>query len=441
MRISFVSRIAFATLSGLAAHADEIPSSQPPTGSVIFIHPDGAGMEYWNALRLWTKGPDGELNWDRLPHLGVYRSDLTDALVASSHAGATVHAYGIKVAKDSFGTNAGAPITAASGSVLSILHEAREAGFRTGAVNSGHLCEPGTAVFLTSAPSREDTDFIAAGIVNSGADVILSGGEVFLLPAGEVGHFGEPGIRKDGQNLIQTAQANGYRVVLSTEEMEALPADGAPVFGVFAARHTFNDQPEEALREKGLPLYNPDAPDLATLTREALRQLSIDGSRFFLVVEEEGTDNFGNTTNAVGALSAASRADAAIVVALDWISEHPDTLLIVAADSEAGGLSIFGPSLDSGVLEIGNPIFERFENGAPVDGVTGTAGVPFVSQPGAHAPALPFAIGWSTHSDIHGGILARASGLNAERLPPLVDNTDIYRLMYLTLFGRDPGSL
>jgi hypothetical protein len=35
-----------------------------------------------------------------------------------------------------------------------------------------------------------------------------------------------------------------------------------------------------------------------------------------------------------------------------------------------------------------------------------------------------------------GGIVARAHGLNADWLPASVDNTDIYRMLYATLFGQ-----
>ena len=36
-----------------------------------------------------------------------------------------------------------------------------------------------------------------------------------------------------------------------------------------------------------------------------------------------------------------------------------------------------------------------------------------------------------------GAVLVRTYGLNAEKLPTNVDNSDIYRLMYLTLFGKE----
>jgi alkaline phosphatase len=66
-------------------------------GSAIFFHPDGMGVNYWGAVRMRFVGPDGRLNWDRLPHLAVYTGHMKDALTATSHGGATVHAYGVKV--------------------------------------------------------------------------------------------------------------------------------------------------------------------------------------------------------------------------------------------------------------------------------------------------------------------------------------------------------
>lgn len=65
------------------------------------------------------------------------------------------------------------------------------------------------------------------------------------------------------------------------------------------------------------------------------------------------------------------------------------------------------------------------------------------------AERLPFAIGWASVQDTAGAILSRAEGLNAHLLnsrfpfyrgePPFsvrFDNTDVYRMMYLTLFGK-----
>jgi len=71
--------------------------------------------------------------------------------------------------------------------------------------------------------------------------------------------------------------------------------------GVFAWAHTFHDKPEEILAASGKPHYEPDAPTLKEMTMAAVDILNRDPG-FLLVVEEEGSDNFGNANTAPGLL-------------------------------------------------------------------------------------------------------------------------------------------
>ncbi len=407
-------------------------------GSAIFIHPDGTGLGHWNAARLLTVGPDGQSNWDKLDVLAAYRPHQANWLSTSSHAGATVHAYGKKVHWDSFGLDREEPITAVSGFNGSILMEAQKKELRTGLVNSGHIAEPGTAVFAASSKTRKDKTGIAAKVIESGTDVILCGGEVLLLPEGETGFFGVEGERSDGRNLIEEAREKGYVVVRTRGELLALPADTEKVLGIFAAGHTFNDQTEEKLAEKSLPLYEPDAPTFAEMTAAALRILSSDpGKDFLLVAEEEGSDNFSNENNAAGMLEATIRADEAIGVALAFLEDNPDrpTLLLVGADSDAGHPTVLPPRGS----EPGTPLPERDLNGAPIDGRHGSGGEPFLSEPDALGNRHPFGIAWPTAWDVPGSVVAKAHGAGAEDIPSTLDNTDIYPILYRALFGRYPG--
>jgi glycerophosphoryl diester phosphodiesterase len=41
--------------------------------------------------------------------------------------------------------------------------------------------------------------------------------------------------------------------------------------------------------------------------------------------------------------------------------------------------------------------------------------------------------------DTSGGIVARAAGLNADKVRGSFDNTEVYPLLYETLFGEAPG--
>jgi len=408
-------------------------SAQPQKGSVIFIHPDGAGLGLWNALRLLKEGPDGMLAWDTMESLAIYRGHQKNWLSTTSHAGATAHAFGKKVHYDSFGMDRDQPLASASGYQGSLMKEAMNAGIRVGVVNSGHIAEPGTAVFLASSEQRSNTDLITSEMIESGAPVIFSGGETLMLPPATTGHFGFDGKRLDGRNLIEEAKAKGYKVIYTREALMNLPSDTDKVLGVFAPYHTFNDLSEEKQRQLGLKHFRQDAPTLDEMTKVALRILSHGKEPFFLVVEEEGTDNFSNDNNASGALEALWRADDAIASSLDFIGQNPETLLITAADSDAGHPVVFALRDPAA---FGKPLPERDENGAPMDGQTGTGSIPFVARPDQFGEVYEFGITWATYKDMQGSVIVRAHGLNARLMPANVHNTDVYRMMYATLFGK-----
>ena len=410
----------------------KVTENQSTTGSVIFIHPDGSGVGMWGALRLLQVGPDGTLNWDKMEHMGIYRGHLSNSVSSSSNGGGTVHAYGVKVDYDAYGNNPEKPIKSLSGKDYSIMTEAQKKGKSIAIINSGHICEPGTGVYLANSTSRALEDTISAQIIHSGADIIFAGGEVMLIPEDVMGFHGELGIRKDNRNLLKEAEELGYKVILTRNELINLSVDTDKVLGIFAARHTFNSRSEEELKEMGLPSYYKDAPTLSEMTDIALRILKEKNNEFYIVIEEEGSDNFSNHNNASGALEALRRADEAIGVAMQFVDSNPNTLLITAADSDAGSMQVIGIRKPENFEK---PLPKTSNNGSPIDGVNGTGTLPYVSKSDQFGNNLRFAICWATGHDVMGAIVAKTYGLNSESLPNNVDNTDIYRVIYKTLFG------
>ncbi len=470
------------------------------SGNVIFLHPDGTGLNHWNAARMYWKGPDSVLAWDRLPEMAVYRGHMADQLTATSNGGATTHAFGVKVrGPGSFGRDDGRPIRSLSGYPGSIMREAANAGHPVGIVNDGDVAEPGTGAFLAEVDDRYDGPSIAlemlagrAGTDDADPMVILGGGERFFLPAGTVRCQAEVRLdcsvhvdpvdgggpnRTDGRNLLEEAVEDGWVVVRTRSEFDALrdaiaeDESYAPkVLGLFAADDIFNDVPEEQLIRVGLVddsrsaddrrgrlivwgsaagTHGFDPPTAAEMTGLALTLLERhSGERelpFLLVVEVESTDNLPNANNAIGALRALRRADDVVAVARAFQRDEPATLILTAADSDASGLQLFSPPpLDAdGMVHgvSGNP------TGLPadrvlhtLDGLEGRRTRPFSAAPDAAGRVLAFAVAWSGTDDVAGGVLARAEGLNAERLrvtfSERFDNTDVYRMMYLTLFGE-----
>jgi len=454
----------------------EAPEPTADTGNVIFIHPDGTSPSHYAAARFASVGTDGRLNWDQMSDAGVYLGHIDDRLVATSNAGAVVHAYGVKPFAGSYGFDApvdegGEEIVALSGRPDTIMQEAQAAGKAVGLVQSGFIAEPGTGVFLADVDNRGETEEITAEILDNRPEVILGAGETDYLPEGVVGRFGEEGTRTDGRNLIEEAEAAGYTVVYTREELQAVdPATTERLLGIFAAEDTYNDTFEDDLRNQGLvdedgnlifygqPPLNPDPPTLAEMMEVALPILERDPDGFMLTVEEEATDNFGNNNNAAGVIDAALRADEAIGLALDFVDNvDPNTLVLTAADSDAGGLEVDDVPIGEGTFgltppESDNTIRTQAETQAFGSGADGTLVelddtdgsnngnfAPFTTgAPDADGDVFDFGVAWATLSDVNGGIVSKAYGLNAEELPATADNTDMYRLMYETLFGITP---
>ncbi|MFN9177390.1 MAG: alkaline phosphatase [Dolichospermum sp.] len=459
------------------------PQATKSTGNVIFIHPDGTSPSHYMATRNVDLGPDGRLNWDKMSNAGVYLGHMENQLTGTSNAGAVTHANGVKVFNESFGLNEDQSIiTPASGKVgYTILEEAIAAGKATALIQSGHIGEPGTAAFAAATTNRvgnnirarDKTAEIAEQVIRSGTQIIMAGGEVYLLPKGTTGFHVTAQIDAafaDAEdrptiNLIDLAISLGYSVVYTEEQMNTAVASATAstkLLGVFAANHTFNDRTEEALGLNSAnpqPLYLATAPTVAEMLDASLKILSKDPDGFFVVVEEEGSDNFANNNNAVGTIEAVRRADAAIGVAMNYVNTiDPNTLVITAADSDAGGLQVFqfepytrpaGNSTSSPTLADTEPSapFIRVNptttntNQAVLDGVNGSTGTaeapwkPFASKSSIDGAMGNFGVAWVGTPDFPGSIVAKAYGMNAEKLPSTLDNTEIYDLMYQTMFG------
>ncbi len=428
---------------------------------------------------------------DRMPYMAVYRGHMLDELTGTSNGGATTHAFGYKVeARGSFGKDgdgeASRLIKSLSGYGGSIMREAAAKGHPIGIVNDGTIGEPGTGAFLAEVPNRNDWNNIVLqiwdgrpGMNDTRPHVIMGGGERQFLPPGVRGVHGVGENELIGaRNLISEALESGYVVVRTREEFEELrsqleisPTYAPKVLGLFARHHIFNDVPEEVLIANGfytgtLPLSNTkeselvlyctpvitptsfNPPTFAEMTAVAItildRVAKEVGQPFFLVAEPESVDNFGNNNNAIGTLTALKHANEGIGVTLDYIGKNPRTMLIVAADSDAGGMQVRalpGPLTQTVTTVNFNPTGVREQqNDAPIDGLYGRDSFVFVSEPDQFGETWPFGIAWSGTPDVSGGILVRAAGLNAEMLPiafaERFDNIDVYRMMYMTLFGR-----
>ena len=196
--IIVMSVLALAITACTSSAAEDSGDQPSQVGNVIFLHPDGTGLNSWNVARAYWKGPDGALAWDELPEMAAYRGHMEDVATGTSNGGATTHAFGYKVdSPGSFGKDGDGEaqpptdrfINSLSGYQGSIMREAANNGHPVGVVNDGMIAEPGTGAFLAEVSSRDDTTGISQQILlgrpnstDTAPHVILGGGEADFVP-------------------------------------------------------------------------------------------------------------------------------------------------------------------------------------------------------------------------------------------------------------------
>lgn len=318
-------RMVAAAAAGVALAGAALPSAAFARNNVIFLHPDGASGAHWNAARQYWAGPDGRLNWDLLPAQAQYRGHMKDAVLSSSNAAATTHAFGYKFERlGSFGKDgdreAARTVNGLSGHPGSLMRQAQAAGSPVGVVNDGTVTEPGTGAFLAEVGNRDNNEEIALqmftgrpGAEDPDVQVIMGAGERWFLPEPTPEQAADPaaktngyhgwGSRKDGRDLIAEARDRGYEVIRTRAELQALrnritsgpcvrrpiqEACAPKVLGLFARNDLFNDRPEEVLVRGG---HRIPGADPASKETDLLLFGSAVGAPY--VSDSAGSDPFG----------------------------------------------------------------------------------------------------------------------------------------------------
>lgn len=387
-------------------------SSGGSAKSIILLIGDGMGAAHREATRLSSVGLEGDLAMDELPYSGLSRTasaDLED-FVTDSAAGGVALASGVKTYNGAVG------VDAEGGRVPTILEQAEEAGKSTGLVTTSQVTDATPAAFAAHVPERVDQSEIARQYVDeSQPDVILGGGEDYWYPEGDPGAYPNNPADNPSEDLeeeskgsegalVDRAERSGYTYVADADELER--AEGPKLLGLFANEEMFQPGSED---EGGV--YDPAIP-LPEMTRKAIETLSENEEGFFLLVEEEAVDEMSHKNNAELMLEAGRQLDGAVEVARAYAEDHPNTLLIVAADHETGGLALEGGG--------------ELNASSGEDGLFRIAGTP-----------QRFSLDWTTRAHTSVPVPITAEGPEAEGLGGVYENTHVYEVMKKALLGEN----
>jgi alkaline phosphatase len=287
--------------------------------AIILFIGDGMGEAQRIAARWSAVGQIGALAMDRMPFGGWTRTAAADNPVTDSAAAATAMATGVKTNYGVVGQDPdGNPLT-------TILERAQAQGMAVGLVTNTHLTHATPAAFAAHVPDRTMMTEIGRQMLAAGVDVLLGGGEDEFLPTTATGCYPEPGERVDGRDLIAEAQVAGYTYVCDAIAFATVvPASTTHLLGLFS--------------DEGM--IRPFTPSLAEMTQKAIAILSQDPDGFFLMVEGGQIDWAGHANDAGNVISDTIGFDEALAVAQAYASTAGDTLIIVTADHETGGMMV-----------------------------------------------------------------------------------------------------
>ncbi len=277
--------------------------------NVILLIGDGMGLTQISA---GTYANSNRSNFERMPVVGIHKPYASNKLITDSAAGATAFACGQKT------YNGAIAVDRDTMPIGTILEEAELRGLSSGLISTSSITHATPASFIAHNKYRKNMEEIADDFLDTEIDFFVGGGRK---------HFDSR--ENDDRDLLAELRSKGY--VMSSyfeEELVDMSVDSSKNFGYFTSS-------EEPLRQMDGRTYLPDAVD------KSLNFLpNHDTGGFFLMIEGSQIDWGGHANNIDWVISEWKEFDGVIGQVLDWAEQDGETLVVITADHETGGLAI-----------------------------------------------------------------------------------------------------
>ena len=304
-----------------------------PFGIILFVG-EGLAPDRLAPTRVYAGGAGTPLSLDSMPHVALLKNYSKDFAAPDQAAAATAIATGTRV------PNGTVAINGDKKPLQSIIELAREYGRATGLVTDTKLTDPTSAAFYAHPVDPNDIEKIAAEFVDGGKiDIAMGGGASQFLPVIKGGD------RQDSRDLLLELRGNGFDIVRTRAELEAIPAWRRPkLFGAFNnAELAFANQVEERGQQ----------PNLSDMVRRAIQLLQYNPGGYLLVVDAGLMRKAAQENNGERTLVQTVELDRAVAVARRYAGEK--STIVVCGDVAIGGMNLNGFPFrqDSGIALMG----------------------------------------------------------------------------------------
>lgn len=313
-------------------------SAQQKAKYVFYFIGDGMGFNHVSVTEYWLGYTEGvfdsrPLAFSQFPVLGWAVTHSASNLITDSAAAGTALSTGSKTDNGMLG------VTPDTTMLESIARKIHNAGYKVGISSTVGINHATPGAFYGHSASRSDYYDIAMEIPGSGFEFFAGGGVIEST--------GEDGDKTSVYDLIEK---NGYIIAEGMEEFHSMKTSAEKMMLLQEDGRTKTELPYAIDMKEG------------DMTQADLVKASIDflydrESPGFFVMSEGGRIDWashGNDTKAM-IFETLSLSDA-VAEAVKFYNEHPDeTLIVVTADHETGGLTM---SWKSGY----NVYFDKIEN-------------------------------------------------------------------------------
>ena len=287
--------------------------SDKPKNIILMV---GDGMSLSIMYTAWAAN-HGHLYIDNCEYVGLSKTYSTSDLITDSGAGGTAFAIGYKTNNQSVG------VDASGNPHPSILEIAMENGLSTGLMVTCNILDATPSAFVAKIKDRSKWDEIAIQYVNSNVDFVFGGGWDFFKNG------------KDARDLTQELADKGYQLPRTVEELDAI--NSGKVFALTAPDY--------------LPLPEVRKNTFPKAAMKAIELLSRNEKGFFLMIEGSEIDSRAHENNLELTVAETHDFDRTIGEVLKWAANDGETLVVILADHECGGLTLVDGDLASGKVE------------------------------------------------------------------------------------------
>lgn len=308
---------AFAAAAALTMSADDAKY-------VFYFIGDGMGLGHVNATETYNRDvlrSDSPILMLTFPVASQARSYSASSPITDSAAAGTALSSGIKTKNSMVGMN---PDTVP---VNSIAVDFMQAGYAVGVGTTVQADDATPAAWYAHAANRGMKETIAPQAAESGL-AFLAGGDFKLRGAGEVAF----------KDYLQTMRKGGYEVAEGYAAFNELKGKGGKL-----PQKILMYPADPAGGQVGYTIDSiPGAMTCAQITEACLQTLeNVNSDRFLMMIEGGNIDWAAHSNDGGGVIKEILNFQDAINVAYQFYLRHPsETLIVVTADHDTGGMSL-----------------------------------------------------------------------------------------------------